>query len=170
MISKSVIRDELLQARLGLSRTELASKSSLIARKLVDLVNWAEITSVHYYEPLARLNEIDVNPVVDFLVTSQPQIILYTSRKIDGQWQVVTRNGKQAQDVPEFDVIIIPMLGFDENLHRIGYGGGYYDRFLATQPTAQKIGISLEQGKIDNLPVEPHDMALDTIVTEQQVY
>ena len=63
------------------------------------------------------------------------------------------------------------MLGFDpKTLHRIGYGGGYYDQFLATQPQAQKIGVCFDHGKTENIPTEPHDIPLDVIVTEENIY
>jgi len=62
------------------------------------------------------------------------------------------------------------MLGFDKTLNRIGYGGGYYDKFLANQPDAQKIGVCFEQGKVEHIPAEPHDIPLDIIITEEKVY
>ena len=63
------------------------------------------------------------------------------------------------------------MLGFNSKaLHRIGYGGGYYDKFLATQPQAQKIGVCFEQGKLAQIPAELHDIPLDVIITENHIY
>jgi 5,10-methenyltetrahydrofolate synthetase len=63
------------------------------------------------------------------------------------------------------------MLGFDpKTLHRIGYGGGYYDKFLAGQPEAKKVGVCYEAGKTGQIPMESHDIALDMVVTENQVY
>jgi 5,10-methenyltetrahydrofolate synthetase len=65
----------------------------------------------------------------------------------------------------------VPLLGFDtKTLHRIGYGGGYYDRFLATQSQSLKIGICFEQGKLAELPADRHDIPLDTVITETAVY
>jgi 5-formyltetrahydrofolate cyclo-ligase len=62
------------------------------------------------------------------------------------------------------------MLAFDTSLQRIGYGGGYYDRFLATQPQARKVGVCFELGKVQYVRSEPHDIPLDSIVTERRVY
>jgi 5-formyltetrahydrofolate cyclo-ligase len=62
------------------------------------------------------------------------------------------------------------MLGFDASLHRIGYGGGYYDRFLADQPKAKKIGVCYEVSKVGKIPAEPHDVPLDFIVSESHTY
>ena len=93
-------------------------------------------------------------------------IQMYTSRKINGTWQIVRISGEPVDVAPQFDIVVAPMLGFDNSLHRIGYGGGYYDQFLSSQHKAQKIGLCFEQGRQSNLPVEDHDIALDSIVTE----
>jgi 5,10-methenyltetrahydrofolate synthetase len=70
-----------------------------------------------------------------------------------------------------FDVLIVPVLGFDKNNHRLGFGGGFYDRFLAGQPKARKIGLAFEIGFItSNFPAEAHDVKLDMIITERKVY
>lgn len=66
-------------------------------------------------------------------------------------------------------MIIVPMLGFDGALHRLGYGGGYYDRLLARQATARKIGLCYDLGRLEQLPVEPHDQPLDAVITENGV-
>ena len=69
------------------------------------------------------------------------------------------------------EVIIIPLLIFDRNGNRVGYGGGYYDRFLAnTGISVLKIGLSLFDpvDKIED--IENHDISLDYIITPKQVY
>jgi 5-formyltetrahydrofolate cyclo-ligase len=61
--------------------------------------------------------------------------------------------------------------GCDKNNHRLGFGGGFYDRFLAGQPKARKIGLAFEIGFItSNFPAEAHDVKLDMIITERKVY
>ncbi len=79
--------------------------------------------------------------------------------------------GTHGGELPEqFDVIIVPMLGFDpKTMHRIGYGGGFYDKFLATQPHAKKIGVCFDLGKVDHIETEAHDVPLDLIITETVV-
>lgn len=73
--------------------------------------------------------------------------------------------------VPE--ILIVPLVAFDLNGGRLGYGGGFYDRTLAglraAQPTLA-IGFAYEAQRADVLPLEPTDQPLDMIVTEHQVY
>jgi 5-formyltetrahydrofolate cyclo-ligase len=84
---------------------------------------------------------------------------------------VVSADTDQLADpVPAFDVIIVPMLGFDASLQRIGWGGGYYDKFLAAQPQAIKIGVCYSIGEVEHIPAEPHDVPLDMIVTERHTH
>lgn len=159
---KPELRKLLKTKRLALSSDERASKSNLIVSNLKNAIDWSGLKTFHVYEPILELGEVDVSKF-------DGSGDLFTSRKIDNTWQVVSLNGDGP--VPDqFDAVIVPMLGFDSSLHRLGYGGGYYDKFLATQPQAKKIGVCFEVGKVENLPAEPHDIALNLIVTEDKVY
>jgi len=65
-------------------------------------------------------------------------------------------------------VLLVPLLAFDAHGHRLGYGGGYYDRTLAAS-AARAIGVAYAGQETAPLPREPHDRALDLIVTENGV-
>ena len=70
------------------------------------------------------------------------------------------------------DVILIPMVAFDRNLNRLGYGAGYYDRLidkLSKKKKILKIGLALAAQKIRNIPVTKHDKKLDYIITEKYI-
>jgi 5-formyltetrahydrofolate cyclo-ligase len=165
---KAALREELRQVRFELSDAERTLKSRAICRHLKDLFDWSKIRAVHYFEPMRHLQEIDLGDLVVFLEDNCPGIQLFMPKLIGRQWEMVSIKDKPAPE--QFDVIIVPMLGFDETLNRIGYGGGYYDAFLATQPKAKKIGVCFETGKVGKIPVADHDIALDVIVTETGVY
>ena len=69
--------------------------------------------------------------------------------------------------------LIIPMLAFDSNLNRLGYGGGFYDRFIQKiekQNNCVKIGLALSCQKINKVPVDKHDKKMDFIITEKRIY
>ncbi|MEK9720404.1 MAG: 5-formyltetrahydrofolate cyclo-ligase, partial [Quisquiliibacterium sp.] len=67
------------------------------------------------------------------------------------------------------DLILLPCLGFDAARHRLGYGGGYYDRTRALMPNTCSIGIAYEESEICNFKAQPHDLPLQVIVTPNQV-
>lgn len=72
--------------------------------------------------------------------------------------------------VVEPDVILMPLLGFDRKGTRLGYGGGYYDRTLASlRNTPRLVGFAFAAQELDFVPREPHDIPLDAIVTEKGV-
>jgi 5-formyltetrahydrofolate cyclo-ligase len=69
-------------------------------------------------------------------------------------------------------IVLVPLLGFDASGHRLGYGGGYYDRTLAALRAAgplRAIGVAYAGQEVERLPHEPHDHPLDALVTEQGV-
>ncbi|MDD5024886.1 MAG: 5-formyltetrahydrofolate cyclo-ligase, partial [Methanoregula sp.] len=67
------------------------------------------------------------------------------------------------------DTIILPMLGFDRQGRRIGYGAGYYDRFLGKTPIRRKIGIAFACQEMEHLPVDENDILMDCIITEDGI-
>ena len=70
------------------------------------------------------------------------------------------------------DVLLIPLVAFDKNLNRLGYGGGYYDRLiekLSKKKNIIKIGLALSIQKIDKVPINANDQKLDYIVTNKYI-
>ena len=65
--------------------------------------------------------------------------------------------------------IIVPLVAFDQSCARLGYGKGFYDRFLA-QATAAKIGVAYELQRVGKVPTVEHDIALDAIATQERWY
>jgi 5-formyltetrahydrofolate cyclo-ligase len=167
-VEKAVLRARLKRRRLEMTDAERTVKSRDIVASLTKAVDWSGVKSLHYFEPIKRLMEPDISALITNLEDSYPDLKMFVPRKIGGEWDLVSVRGGEAPD--KFDVILVPMLGFDEALNRIGYGGGYYDRLLDTQPQAKKIGICYESGKTDNIPVEDHDMPVDLVVTNKKTY
>lgn len=168
-MNKPELRSHLKQLRRDLTDTERLALSQQICRQL-EAIDWSKVRNLHCFEPIAKLGEVDITAFIAALQTKYPKIQLYTSRHIDDVWKIVSWHNHDVAEPLQFDAVIIPMLGFDTDLHRIGYGGGYYDKFLATQPQARKIGVCFELGKVQHIPAEPHDIPLGSIVTESQVY
>ncbi len=63
-------------------------------------------------------------------------------------------------------IVFVPLLAWDRCLNRLGYGGGYYDRTLATLPDAVAVGIGFASQEVAAVPVGPYDVPLDAMVTE----
>ena len=78
----------------------------------------------------------------------------------------------ETKDIVYPDIILIPLVAFDKNLNRLGYGGGYYDRLivkLSKKKKIMKIGLAFPFQKIDKVPINVYDQKLDYIVTNKYI-
>jgi len=84
--------------------------------------------------------------------------------------EAVRNNPDREMQAADFDLIVIPAVGFDRHGQRLGSGRGYYDRFLAAAGSETCLcGIGFDCQLVDVIPTEPHDRLMDLIVTESQV-
>jgi 5-formyltetrahydrofolate cyclo-ligase len=156
MRSKPELRAELVRRRRALPPDEVAAASRAIAERVLAAVDWPSVRTLHVYTSVPAWGEVDTTPIVS---------------AVQAQWPAVTISHPgigRDQPVPAepFDVIVVPVVGFDREGNRLGLGGGFYDRFLAGQPEALKIGVAYAWALVEEgLPVEPHDVRLDRIVT-----
>ena len=73
-------------------------------------------------------------------------------------------------NVEDIDILIVPAVAYDKDCYRLGYGGGFYDRFLENlRKDAVTIGIAFDLQIFDEVPKEAHDAQLDYIVTESRI-
>ena len=69
----------------------------------------------------------------------------------------------------EIEAVLVPAVAFDGRGYRIGYGGGYYDRFLPEVPQAARIGAAFSCQVVAEIPADSHDVPADRIVTEREI-
>ncbi len=151
-MTKAELRRELMTRRGALTPDEIAAASAVVVEKL-RAMDWSDVGSVHVYRSVAEWGELDTSAFVAWL---------------DPKIEVVQPDLTKTQPFPEreFDVILVPALGFDRDNNRLGLGGGWYDRFVAQQPQARKIGVAYAWALVEDcIPVEPWDMKLDAVVT-----
>lgn len=104
------------------------------------------------------LPKIEKNSLIPYEITSLEQLI-------PSKHALKEPDSNISRQVPleEIDLVLVPGLYFDDHSHRIGYGKGYFDRFLLALPQAQKWGIGFTEQKALKLPYENHDINLDKI-------
>lgn len=66
------------------------------------------------------------------------------------------------------EIAVVPMLAFDKDLYRLGYGGGYYDRFLSSHKTVS-VGVAFDEQETDSIESEIHDIPLDYLITPTRI-
>ena len=89
---------------------------------------------------------------------------------VAGRWDIPEpRPGLPLVDPVAIDVVIVPGSAFDRAGGRMGYGGGFYDTFLARlRPDARRIGICFDLQVVERVPCETHDLCVDLVVTESR--
>jgi len=156
--TKEELRSALLARRRALSPNDVAAASGTIAECVLAAVDWPAVRRMHVYAPVVAWGEVDTDPIVSVVQAQWPRV-------------VVVRPGlEKDQPIPAepFDLVVVPVVGFDRDNNRLGLGGGFYDRFLAAQPAALKIGVAYAWALVpEGLPVEPHDVRLDRILTDE---
>jgi 5-formyltetrahydrofolate cyclo-ligase len=160
-MTKQKLRQKYRQIRLMMDARLVEDSSLAICRRAFAEIDWSKTNRICSYDPITELNEVDIKPLLKTIGYKYPGIKI----KVLGQ--------SQKQPVPnaKFDLILIPCLAFDKNNYRLGWGGGFYDKFLAGQPQALKVGLCFASGFVKaGLPIEPHDVKLDMIITEEKVY
>lgn len=154
MLSKLNLRHQLLSMRRQVADQELRFATREATKRVLQTIDWASVERVHIYTARLDWHEIGTKQLIDTLRATYPQLIIETTEA----------RPDVAQPTEQYDVIVMPVLGFDEAGYRIGLGRGWYDKFLATQPNAYKIGIAYSWAKRKRIPHEAHDVPLNTII------
>jgi len=113
-------------------------------------------------------------PLVDAAAVSMIPLLINDPEKdlAPGYYNIPEPDPRQSTriDPGEIDAAVIPGSVFDIHGGRLGYGGGYYDRFLVNDaPQAKRIGLAYEVQLVEKVPVEPHDQPLDILITEKRI-
>jgi 5-formyltetrahydrofolate cyclo-ligase len=157
--NKELMRLWLKTKRMKLTNGQVEVYSAAITKNLIDLLNWESFETIHCYENIISLREVQTEVLLNFLAEKGKRVTLQD------------KTGGQPLAKERYDLIIVPTLGFDAKGRRMGWGGGFYDRLLAQQPKALKIGLAYESGYVaKGLPSEVHDVPLNIIITEKKIY
>jgi 5-formyltetrahydrofolate cyclo-ligase len=176
---KERVRKDLRQKKEAMLPEERLSKSRRICRHLMDVIGEGETVMVF----TSKEKEVNTRPLIQALfrqgnpvvvpIIVQEDFSLRLSYLRDFSVLVPSTFGVPepiGSEIPaaagDIGTIILPMLGFDRKGGRIGYGAGYYDRFLSKNPGMRKIGIAFACQEVGTLPVDENDIRMDAIITE----
>ncbi|MDX5417796.1 MAG: 5-formyltetrahydrofolate cyclo-ligase [Hymenobacteraceae bacterium] len=179
----------MLQRRRALSIDEVAVRSQRIADLFFQHFPPKAGQTVHVFLPIIKNNEVDTWPIIGQLrlecpdvrvvvpVTDAEQNVLThhhlteESLLVENAWGIPEPQGAQIVHADEVDMVLIPLLAFDKQGHRVGYGKGFYDRFLAEcRPDVIKVGLSLEPPVERIADPNAFDVPLDYAITPQGVW
>ncbi|GAB3036686.1 5-formyltetrahydrofolate cyclo-ligase [Spirosoma pulveris] len=194
-MTKSALRQALLAQRKALTADEVAHRSDLIAGRFFTYLEENGFTDasiiIHTFLPIKRHNEVNTWAIIEPIWLSFPHIHIsvpvtdeYNQQLLNytifpGTPLVTNRLGipepavgsRYETALEQISIVLVPLLAFDKQGHRVGYGGGYYDRFLAgCRPDCLKVGLSLFEAVDEITDIEPTDVKLDFCITPEQTY
>ena len=174
MADKKELRKICLQKRNDLSEKKRKEKSEIICDKLLPYLEGKRIFS---YCPFN--NEVDVTMINERFKVAFP--VIYGGKYMDAwipnndEFIVNSFGIKEPDpddaillDSSDIDVVIVPILGFDQDKNRLGYGGGYYDNYLEFYE-GLKIGVAFDEQKLEAIDTNKNDVQLDIIITDKEI-
>jgi 5-formyltetrahydrofolate cyclo-ligase len=185
-LDKQQLRVFYKKLRSALSDEELEIKSLQITELLVDFLKRRnDLNHFHLFFPISKQREVNTYPIKDFLEMRGNTI--YTGRvatdsltmqtlrleaktkfQLD-QWGIAVPQDFKLVSNEAIQVVIVPLLAYDQQGHRIGYGKGYYDVFLSSlSHSVLKIGLSFFNPEV-RIPSELHDIPLDYCITPENI-
>ncbi|WP_286744481.1 5-formyltetrahydrofolate cyclo-ligase [Roseivirga sp. UBA1976] len=174
---KQRLRNTMLEQRDKLPRKDLKVYSENICQQLWALIEQKNLRTIHSYLPMG--SEVNTIPLLQKALDKGLTVVVpKTLRKRKMQNLVLkdlknmelgifnTYHPKEASEYKgEYDLIIVAGLLFDRRGFRVGYGGGYYDTFLANQKHALKVGVCYPFQTTESVPIEAHDIRLDLFLS-----
>ncbi|HLI45832.1 MAG TPA: 5-formyltetrahydrofolate cyclo-ligase [Geobacterales bacterium] len=178
--SKEEIRKRMLRFRSNLSNEDVEYMSEIICEKLASIDEVREAKIVMGYYPIRK--EVNILPLLIKLSKEKLVLLPFTSKSemkiipaIFNPSKKLTQDdyGIPAPSIEErysgiIDVILTPGLAFDTALHRLGYGKGFYDKFLR-ENRGVRIGVAYDFQILDALPVNHNDITLDILISEKRI-
>ena len=179
---KAEIRKYYLEKRKDLSSEQIKQKSADLANQFFSKVNLEDVEYLHVFIPIAKFNEVDTWLIIHKIWQDYPDIKVVTSvtlenelqhfvidkqtQFIEDKWGIPTPKSIEEISADKIDLVITPLLAFDRNNNRVGYGKGYYDKFFADcKPNVGKVGLSLFPPLEDEIEdVNEFDIALDEVL------
>lgn len=175
---RSRLRKAKIEARLAMPADEHARASAAIEASLEGLLADRPAQLIAFCWPLRR--EFDCRPLVARLLAkgwqaAQPVVVAHASPMVFRPWTPTTPMTTDRHGIPipagdgmvHPDIVLLPLVAFDGEGYRIGYGGGYFDRTLAAlSPRPLAIGVGFELARVASTRPQAHDIRLDAIVTE----
>lgn len=171
-------RTLMLARRLAVPRGEKRLFRSLLAALISEQVRELSAARIGFYWPIK--GEIDLRHLVQDFLTDGAEValpvVVEKNKPLEfWPWHPGMKLRRGIWDIPvptertpvRPTALLVPLLGFDEEGYRLGYGGGYYDRTLAAMtPIPLTIGVGHEFGRLNTIHPQPHDIPMDAIVTE----
>ena len=187
-MTKNELRKIYLRKRMELSDARFQQLNQQLCDRFFAFINISSINVLHTFLPIKKNREVNTWLIIERLKKDHPQVRIAIP-KINNQTAVLEHyyyeNEEQLKnntwEIPEpvkgvpaptqkIDAVLVPLLAFDKQGHRLGYGRGFYDKFLAScRPDCLKIGLSFFEVEEKIEGISDKDIPLNLIVTPDTV-
>jgi 5-formyltetrahydrofolate cyclo-ligase len=181
-VQKKTIREVAKKRRATINKDQIKNWSQRICAQVLEMVDRSNPVMVY----VSKSPEVDTCTLITSLIGRNGNVIVpiieceTTSLRlsyltdpsvlVESTFQVPEPvNHEIPAQADEVKVVIIPMLAFDRRGNRLGYGSGYYDRFLCAHPKIHRIGIAFSCQEFEVIPSDENDIRMDLIVTENDI-
>jgi 5-formyltetrahydrofolate cyclo-ligase len=182
---KKIIRKRIQKKRDKLSDRVKLTRSTSIAAKFMELGCYNDSKEILAYYPFR--SEIDTTIIIRRALKQQKKVILprVNGKDLDLYYIKDLSNDLRSgsfdimEPIPsectpasykDIDMVLVPGVGFDRDLNRLGYGGGFYDKLLERLPVdIPKIALAFDLQIVDSIPLMEHDLKVDIIITETEI-
>lgn len=185
-MTKKELRKKYKALRKNLSVDQIEAFSLAISNQLLQLDIWNK-SFYHIFLPIEEQKEINTEYILNILFGKDKNVVVsksdFTTNTLTNYLLTdTTVIKKNAYNIPEpvdgieianskIEVVFVPLLAFDTQGNRIGYGKGFYDKFLAScKPETLKIGLSFFKAEAEISDTYTNDIALDYCVTPKEIY
>lgn len=187
MTDKKTLRAQYLDRRLSLSIQEYDAMNVRLCSNFFSSLDLNEVKTVHVFLPILKKKEPNTWLIIDRLQADYPHIKISIPKMADdhrlinyyfeskdqvreNHWHIPEPAFGELTSTKDIDLIIVPLLVFDKTGHRLGYGKGFYDRFLAScRAGSQKVGLSFFE-PTDTIESEATDIPLTGVITPERAY
>lgn len=188
-MTKKELRKAYLEKRMALSEAEFVTLNEALAENFFIHVPLETIHVLHTFLPIEKNREVNTWRIIERLQTEAPHVRISVPR-INNQtselehyyfedraqlenntWGIPEPVKGVPTSVEKIDAVLVPLLAFDKQGHRLGYGRGFYDRFLGgCRPDCRKIGLSLFEAEEKIEDISDKDIPLDVIITPKTCF
>jgi 5-formyltetrahydrofolate cyclo-ligase len=172
---KNTIRTRMREQRQALSAALYVKKSGVIAEKLLANEAYASTQKILVY--LSSKQEVETHALIARMLKDGKELYAplvngdsFTAHPFqklselkEGSFGSLEPKPSKAET--DFDIILVPGLAFDQRGHRIGYGQGFYDRFLK-EATGLKIGLAFQEQMLEEIPNDEQDVPVNFVITD----
>lgn len=178
-VDKRELRRAMSEKKRAMTAAEVESRSAMLAEKLYRTAQWRAAKAVYVY--IAFNQEVRTRPIIERAWDEGKRVAVpkevgngmrfiwfdrFDQLAPQGAFGILepTEDGPVADD--EAALILMPGVAFDRDGHRVGYGGGYYDRWLSEHPGHPTLALCYDFQVVKDIPSEVHDIRVDAVLSD----